>query len=690
MIDVPGARGRGHGILSSRTVRYSLAGFLVGLALTVCGYLLDYYHLYRRLPPHLTVGLLQGLHAITPVHYFTDLFPALFSVIGALLGRLQERAVIRSEELETVVRQRTKELRRSESRYSLATTGTDDGIWEWDPETGHVYYSPRWMATAGLPEREYEGTMAEWLDRVHPDDRMRLQERFDAHVEGFAPRVSGTYRLRHVDGMYRWMRVRGLAERDDNGQVVRVAGSQRDIHEEHILEEQLRYLALYDEQTDLPNHTLFRERVGNALGRASARGREMAVLYLGVDRLRKVQEALGREAGESAVRVVGKKIWSAVRRYQDDGRTSGAGDTLARLQGDEFGVVLYECRSVHGAVRLARYILGEFERPIDLGGQEARLSVSVGIVLGPDGHDSAERLIQDAHAAMSRAKAGGGGRYELFDAAITGVAQEQLGLEADLAHAMEEGQLQLWYQPIFKLRGPQLSGFEALLRWQHPRRGMILPGSFIRLAEETGLITPISRWVVRQCFQVIRSWMGAFPGHVGARLNVNISPRYMSTANVLQDLARCREETGAEPGWLNLEVTESALIDDPERAAATLQELRDVGFTIALDDFGTGYSSLSMLHDLPIDTLKIDRAFIARVDGEEAARTTVAAIIGLARTLGQKIVAEGIETEEQLRRLRGLHCTYGQGFLLGKPMPLRHAEVLLQRSTARRAAVQQV
>lgn len=279
-----------HGLpaLSWRAVRYGMVGLVIGASLTVCGYLVDYYDLYQRLPDRPSIGLLKGLHVVTPLHYFTDLFAIVFCFIGAMVGWIQDRVVLRAEELEELVEQRTRELRRSESRYALAAAGANEGLWEWDVSTDVVYYSPRWMAGIGLEEKEREGPIAFWLDRVHPDDRQKLEAALEAHVEGVEPRLSAEYRLHHRDNIYRWKRVGGLAERDADGQVMRVAGSQHDIHEAHRMEEQLRYLAVYDELTDLPNKTLFLDRLRHAMRRARVRRRRLAVLYLGIDRLRKV------------------------------------------------------------------------------------------------------------------------------------------------------------------------------------------------------------------------------------------------------------------------------------------------------------------------------------------------------------------------------------------------------------------
>lgn len=665
--------------LPSRTSLYVVLGFLLGLSLTLSGYVVDYYALYGTLPERWSLGLLQGLHDVTPVHYFTDLFGLLFALAGAGLGRLHDRVRLYSENLETIVEQRTSALRLSEGRYALAAAGANDALWDWDLVTGEMYYSPRWHRLVCAKDGELSKSPGEWFDRVHPEDLPELRERLRSHLDGGTPRFFAEYRLRVQAGSFRWMRARGLAERDVAGRALRIAGSQRDIHAARAAEDQLRFRTLHDVETKLPNRSLFLERVRHAMERGRARHRKSAVLYLGLERIEQVHQTLGQEVGDLLIQQVAERLDACRKAFPGSinlaaGEAAGLGDTLARIRNDEFAILLYEVRSARDAIRLATRILEQMERPLEARGRDFRLGLSVGIALGPGEYAHHEHVFRDAHVAMNRARESGGSRFEVFDEEMKLSACERLALEMELHRALDRDDLAMWYQPIFDLRSGEVDGFEALIRWHHAERGWITPGVFIPLAEESDLIIRIGRFALDGAFHALHDWTQRFPAHPNVSVNVNVSARYLAHPSLLEDISALLRRFTLDASRVHLEITESAFIDRPKEAAEILHELKRWGFQIALDDFGTGYSSLSILHELPIDILKIDGRFVGRLGEAADGGQVVAIIVGLARTLGQRVVAEGIETGVQLHELQNLRCGFGQGFFLGRPAPQPEVE----------------
>ena len=554
-------------------------------------------------------------------------------------------------------KQAEEALRVSEERYALAVRGANDGLWDWNLESGEMYFSPRWKVMLGRQEAEIEPSKEEWFSRVHPEDLPRLEAKLGRHLAGQSQHFEDEHRMLHRDGSYHWMLARGLAVWDDTGRATRMAGSLSDITDRKV----------HDPLTGLPNRALYLDRLDGALARARRReGQHVAVLFLDLDRFKVVNDSLGHLTGDQLLVAIARRLESSLP----------PGDTVARLGGDEFTILVENAGSVTEVMGLAERLHEELSRPFGLEGQELFSSASIGIAYAITGEETAEDLLRDADAAMYRAKSERRGRHQVFDLEMRTGALAQLRLETDLRRAVERHELVTYYQPIFSLASDQIVGFESLVRWQHPERGLLEPAEFIKTAEETGLIVPVSRWVLSDACETLYRWRQELPDRP-LTMNVNLSPRQFQFADLVEEVRRRIEASGVDPRAIKLEITETALVAHPESASSMLAALREIGLTICIDDFGTGYSSLSYLHQFPIDTLKIDRIFISQL-GEVQQRTgLVRSIIRLAADLGLDVVAEGVETELQLRELRELRCGYVQGYLISRPLPAEAARALL-------------
>jgi diguanylate cyclase (GGDEF)-like protein len=424
-------------------------------------------------------------------------------------------------------------------------------------------------------------------------------------------------------------------------------------------QEHLLYSTLHDALTGLPNRSLFTERLRHAMRRAARHPDDLfAVLFLDLDRFKEVNDNLGHFAGDELLRAVARRLEACIRPE----------DTVARLSGDEFAILLESITETSDAGRVAQRIEEALSFPINLAGADVTTSASMGIVTSSMSHDQPEQLLRSADMAMYRAKAAGRARYEMFDRAMHTDALERLQLETDLRRAVELGEFTLHYQPLVSLRTGRITGLEALVRWEHPERGLVHPADFIPVAEETGLIVPIGRWVLVEACTQIRQWQKSHPRSEPLTIGVNLSVKQFSQPDLIEQIANAIEVTGVEPASLRLEITESAIIDKGRSATAMLSQIRQLGAQVYLDDFGTGYSSLSYLHGLPIDAIKIDRTFVSSMDTDDKNLRLVRTILTLAEIVGVRAEAEGISTSEQLKELRSLNCEQGQGYLFSAPI----------------------
>ncbi|HXV17556.1 MAG TPA: EAL domain-containing protein [Gemmatimonadaceae bacterium] len=432
-----------------------------------------------------------------------------------------------------------------------------------------------------------------------------------------------------------------------------------DISLKRQTQEHLLYSTLHDALTGLPNRSLFIERLRHAMRRAARHPDDLfAVLFLDLDRFKEVNDNLGHFAGDELLRAVARRLEACIRPE----------DTVARLSGDEFAVLLESITDISDAGRVAERIEEALSFAINLAGAEVTTSASMGIVTSSMAHDQPEQLLRSADMAMYRAKAAGRARYEMFDRAMHTDALERLRLETDLRRAVELGEFTLYYQPTVSLRTGRITGLEALVRWEHPDRGLVHPADFIVVAEETGLIVPIGKWVLVEALRRIKEWQHAHPRKEPLTIGVNLSVKQFSQPDLIDQITAALAETGAAASSLRLEITESAIIDKGRSAAAILGRIRETGAQVYLDDFGTGYSSVSYLHGLPIDAIKIDRAFVSSMDTDDKNLRLVRTILTLAEIVGVRAEAEGISTSEQLRELRALNCEQGQGYLFSAPI----------------------
>jgi diguanylate cyclase (GGDEF)-like protein len=436
--------------------------------------------------------------------------------------------------------------------------------------------------------------------------------------------------------------------------------AQRDLDQRHSAEERLARQALYDAVTGLPNRVLLMDRVRHAL--ASGRvgdAAPIAMLIIDLDRFKVINESLGHSTGDLLLGAVADRLQGSLR----------PGDTVARFMGDEYGILLDQVTGPEEALIVAERVEGLLAAPFRLGGRDVFITASIGIAVGRPGASDAEDLLRDADIALNWVKARSTVRHAIFEPSMRADTVGRLDIENDLRQAVERNELRVFYQPVVDLTTDRITGFEALVRWQHPVRGLIPPMSFIPLAEETGLILPIGNWVLETACRQARAWHDEWPSEAPLTMSVNLSARQFAQPDLVDQVAAILESTGLPASALKLEITESVVMDESETGINALRALRALGCRLALDDFGTGYSSLSYLKSLPLDTIKIDRSFVAGLADDDANLPIVQAVIALAHGLGIDVTAEGIETAEQLASLRSLACDHGQGFLYARPLP---------------------
>jgi diguanylate cyclase (GGDEF)-like protein/PAS domain S-box-containing protein len=456
---------------------------------------------------------------------------------------------------------------------------------------------------------------------------------------------------------------------DSNGSVIGAVVVFRDVTEQRLAAKKLHRKAFYDDLTNLPNRVWFKERVTDAIARLQRNPNYLfAVLVLDLDRFKNLNDSLGHAIGDLLLFHVAQKLLHSVRSI----------DTVARLGGDEFAILLENLQNYSEVDKIVQRIQQDLKELFNLEGQEVYTDASIGIVLSSISYFCVEDMLRDADIAMYRAKNKGRGRYEIFNTAMRDRFIASSQIEKDLRTAIERGELTVYYQPIVSLSTQQTEGFEALVRWHHPQRGIVSPAEFVPIAEETGLIVRLDSWVLQEACRQMKTWQEQYPDLSHFNVSVNLSSLQFRLPNLIDKISKILDETGLESNHLKLEITESAFIENPELAAIILEQLRELGVGLSLDDFGTGYSSLSNLYRFPVNTLKIDRSFINRIDRQREGLEIVRIIVMLGQTLGMDVVAEGIETEAQLALLQQLHCQCGQGYFFSKPLPADQASAWIK------------
>lgn len=565
-------------------------------------------------------------------------------------------------------RKETQEaLRRSEERYALAAWASNDGLWDWNVETEQVFYSPRWKSMLGFEDSDIVGRPSEWIHRLHADDRDHFQKTLRAHLDGDTPHFEVEYRIRHRDGTYRWMLCKGVAVRDEQQQPLRLAGSQTDITSRKKVELQLMRDALYDSLTGLPNRSHFLRVLRHVVEDSRHTPDEMfALLFLDLDRFKHVNDSLGHHVGDQLLVGIADRLKRVLRSQE----------TLARLGGDEFAILVEGLQEAGQAARIAERIQQELSHPFMLDEHEIFVSVSIGIAVRPEREETPEGLIRDADTAMYRAKAAGKGRHALFDQSMHIQAVERLSLETSLRRAVERKEFVLHYQPFVSLESGRITGCEALVRWNHPTRGLVSPMEFIPVSEEMGLINPLGAWILEEACRQMKTWHNS--GLPKIRLAVNLSPRQCRHPDLVETVLNALRRSGLENNLLQLEITESALMENADEIIDPLVQLYEMGIQFSLDDFGAGYSSLTYLQRFPIQTLKIDGSFVQEATGDPEGAALASGLMALGHTLGLRVICEGVETEQQFQFLANAgKCDEVQGYYLSRPLaPENFAQLL--------------
>ncbi len=585
---------------------------------------------------------------------------------------LENAALYQRAQQEIIERKRFESaLRESEERYALAMRGSNDGLWDWNLRSNQIYFSPRWKAIIGYGENEFEDDLHEWFSRVHTDDIDKLRLDIEAHLSGTTSHFENEHRILHKNGEYRWVSSRGLAVWDVDKRANRIAGSMTDISDRKYSEQKLLQYAFYDKLTGLPNRALFVDHLGLAIERAKRHPEhQYAVLFLDLDTFKDVNDSLGHMFGDELLVTVGKLLQNRMR----------ATDTVARFGGDEFVILLDDVREKDNVNQIADWIQTTLSEPFNLSGHQVYISASIGIVLGEKGYQRPEEVLRDADIAMYHAKSKGKARFEVFEPAMRTRVLDRLELGNDLRHAVENQELRLHYQVIFSMVTGKITGLEALVRWQHPDRGLLYPGDFIQLAEETGLIVAIDRWVLHEACRQLSEWKQETPHFIDLSVSVNISGRDLAQPDLVEYIESTLRETDLDPKSLSLEITETVIIENKDITVDMCTKLRELGIHIQIDDFGIGYSSLSYLSQFPINALKIDQSFIKKMGEGNNETNIIQAIVMLSRRMGVNVIAEGVETANQFQALKSLGCEYGQGYYVSKPLVSNETKLLMLKS----------
>lgn len=569
-------------------------------------------------------------------------------------------------------RQRAEEaLRESEERYALAVTGANDGLWDWYLHRKVAYFSPRWKSILGYERHEIGDGIDEWLDRVHPEDQEGLRGALTTHLKNGSEHFEYEHRVKTKQGNDLWVLCRGLAVKDAGGKAYRMAGSLTDISRQKRAESQLMHDALHDALTGLPNRSLYLDRLEVALRQFRRDDtKAFAVLFFDLDRFKNINDSLGHTVGDKLLVATARRLVKSLR----------PGDTLARLGGDEFAILLNEIDGVSDAKQVAERIHELLAREFYIGGHEVFTAASIGLALSASHYRRPEEMLRDADLAMYRAKRAGNMCCEVFDGDMHQSAIEVLRLETDLRRAVERREFLMHYQPIVSLETQRILGFEALLRWQHPDRGLLYPDEFIAAAEETRLIVPIAWQAMEEACRQTQCWQAQFPMDPPLSISINISGKLFLHPDMSGRLLAILGESGLPAASLRLEITESAIMDHREAALAELRSLRDAGVQLHIDDFGTGYSSLTYLQRFSYDSLKIDRSFVSGMKEPGESGVIVKAIVGLGKMLNMNVIAEGVETPEQLTWLQEMNCPEAQGYWFSRPLDEVAVGKLLQKT----------
>ena len=552
-------------------------------------------------------------------------------------------------------------------RRALALTGAGDLIWDWDVSADKVFTSPETESLLGLKRGTLDGPAAQWIDVVHPNDRDRFRAMLDSVIEQGRGRVAQDFRLRTSDGHSLWFSLKARPVVGSDGEVVRMVGTLTDVSEAKIAEERLLHDAVHDNLTGLPNRQLFVDRLDAVLALVNGNpDLRPTIMVMDLDRFKQINDSVGMAVGDSILLTLARRL----------GRLLKPQDTLARLSGDQFGLILLLEKDPNRIVALAEAICKAIKAPITFNEREISLTISLGIAVADVQSNQADELLKNAELAMYAAKRARGDRFEVFKPAMRSRKTDRLTLESELRRALEREEITLLYQPIVRLENRTIAGFEAVARWDHPKMGRLSPSEFITIAEEIGLVTDIGLFAIERTARQLGIWQRAVRSRVPLFASVNVSSRQLLKNDIVDSLRAVLARPGVARGTLKLELTESAVMENPERAAQILKRLRDLGAGLALDDFGTGHASLGYLQRFPFDTIKIDQSFV-RANARGTRPVILRSIVGLAHDLGMDVVAEGAGNDSDAADLYQIGCEFAQGFAFGHPVSADQAQQLV-------------
>lgn len=541
-------------------------------------------------------------------------------------------------------------------RLELATRAGKLGIWDWNIVEDELTWDDRMFELYGVNKEDFSGAYEAFINGVHPEDREHVEQVIREGFENGLP-YDTEFRVIWPDGSLHYIRAGGQVIHDDKGRAVRMTGVNYDITERVEAQQQLHFIAHHDDLTELPNRMLFTDRLKHALISASRSDAKVALLFLDLDRFKNINDTFGHEMGDEFLKVIATRLNNEIR----------GSDTVARFGGDEFAVILEAISDIKEAISVAEKLLDVLADPYVINGHTFYATASIGISLFPDDATEVQTLLKHSDTAMYRAKELGRNNFQFFSRELSDQAKERHSLENDLRRALFNGEFELYYQPQFDLNTREVRAIEVLLRWHHPENGLVMPSRFISMAEETGLIVPIGKWVLSEACSQLRKWKEQ--GLMVVPVTINLSGRQFDDRSLLEMISSTIKDNRLDPGLLELEITEGVMINDPGNATGLLRQLKDMGIKIAIDDFGTGYSSLSYLKRYAIDALKIDQSFVRDITTDTNDMSIVMAIIAMAHSMGLNVIAEGVETEEQYEFLKAQKCDVVQGYLFSYPLP---------------------
>ncbi len=555
-------------------------------------------------------------------------------------------------------------------RQALALTGSGDAVWDWDVDRDEIFAGPEAASQLGFKATALNGSPNKWSEILHPDDRDRFNSTLNVILDHRRGRITQDFRLRANNGQYHWMTIRARPVIGNDGEVLRCVGTITDVTEQRVAQERMLHDAVHDNLTGLPNRELFMDRLDSAISLANANANanlKPSVFIIDFDRFSEINDSFGLSVGDSTLVTMARRL-SRILKPQD---------SLARINGDQFALLLLSESDPERIAIFADAMKRSISTPVSFSNQEIFLTASIGLVSWSADQTKAEDMLKDAEIAMFQAKRVGGDRIEPFRPAFRSQQTPATHLESELRRALERQEIEMFYQPIINLETKMVAGFEALMRWRHPRRGLVSPTEFIPLAEKTGLIIPLGLFAMQSAAAQLSVWQQMFT-NVPIFVSVNISSRQLLRHDLINDVKSVLAHSKLQPNSLKLELTESLIMENPEHSSQVLQRVKDLGAGLSLDDFGTGYSSLSHLMRFPFDTIQIDRSFVSN-SGGEGRPIILRSIVGMAHDLGMQVVAEGAEDETDALELHQLGCEFAQGFLFGEPMTAEIAQQALQQ-----------